>query len=43
MKKQSVIDSTFFKIALPMFVVWAIIIIARAGYSFGQWLYDVWH
>ncbi len=29
------------KIAIPIVIVWGVIVIARAGYAFGQWLYDV--
>ncbi len=43
MIKQELLQSKTFKILFPMVVVLSIIIIARAGYDFGQYLYRIFH
>jgi hypothetical protein len=36
-------NATFWKIAIPIAVVWGVIIIFKAGYSFGVWLFALTH
>jgi hypothetical protein len=31
------------KIMIPIAIVWGIVIIAKAGYAFGQWLFALNH
>ncbi|MBL7864180.1 MAG: hypothetical protein JNK10_04850 [Cyclobacteriaceae bacterium] len=40
---EDFLKSNMFKILLPLIVVWAITIIAKGGYVFGQFLYKVLH
>jgi hypothetical protein len=41
MKKS--LNKTFMKIAIPLAVVWGVIVIAKSGYAFGQWLFAMIH
>jgi len=41
METQNFLKSKQFKILLPFVVILGIIIIARAGFDFGEWLKDV--
>jgi hypothetical protein len=41
MKKQ--LNSNIYKIILPMLIVLSVIIIAKAGYVFGNWLFVMLH
>lgn len=43
MSKEEFLKSKYFKILLPLLVVWGIIIIFKGGYTFGQWLYAFMH
>lgn len=43
MKNQERFKANFFKILIPIVIVWGIITIARGGYHTGQWLYDLLH
>jgi len=37
------LNDRFWKIAIPLAVVWGVIIIAKSGYAFGQWLFAMIH
>lgn len=37
------LNERFLKIAIPMAVVWGVIVIAKSGYMFGQWLFAMVH
>lgn len=36
-------NELFLKIMIPIAVVWGIVVIAKAGYAFGQWLFAMIH
>lgn len=36
-------NAAFWRIAISLAVVWGIVIIFKAGYSFGVWLFAVTH
>jgi len=39
MTKQEFLKSKYFKVILPLIIVWGIITIFKSGYAFGKWLY----
>lgn len=39
MTKREFLKSNYFKVILPLIIVWSIITIFKSGYAFGQWLY----
>gem|GEM_PF-2096855 len=41
MKKKT--NELFLKIMIPIVLVWAVIILAKSGYAFGQWLFALIH
>jgi hypothetical protein len=43
MSREEFLQSKYFKILLPLLVVWGIIVIFKGGYAFGQWLYAFQH
>jgi hypothetical protein len=36
-------NKLFLKIAIPVAIVWGVIVIAKSGYVFGQWLFTMFH
>lgn len=43
MNKEEFLKSNYFKILLPVIILWGVIVIAKGGYAFGQWLYAFLH
>jgi hypothetical protein len=39
MTKEEFFKSKWFKILLPIVLVWSVTVIVRGGYETGQWLY----
>lgn len=37
------LSKKFWKFAIPLAIVWGVIVIAKSGYAFGQWLFAMMH